>query len=137
MLRFTDFQNYTFFSFFFHNQEISNPPLSFTLSLSGFASFCLTLSFILNLSHARDLIVALASCSPSHHCDAAHAHDQDRDHNSRLRSRSRSRLMLTIEIVPHACDLTAPHPFHAARNKLSPCEKEGREKRDEDKERGN
>jgi hypothetical protein len=39
---------------------------------------------------------------------AAHARDRDR--------------------ASHAYDLTAPHPFHAARNKLSPCEKEGREK---------
>ena len=40
-------------------------------------------------------------------------------------------------IMVLTCNLTAPHPFHAAKNKLSPCEKEGREKRDEDKERGN
>jgi hypothetical protein len=44
--------------------------------------------------------------------------------------------MIEIEIAAHArdrdrasraCDLTAPHPFHAARNKLSPCEKRKRE----------
>jgi hypothetical protein len=36
--------------------------------------------------------------------------------------------MLAIEIVPHAFDLTTPHPFHVARNKLSPCEKERKRK---------
>ena len=97
MLRFTDFKtvpffnlNYTlfFFFFFFHNQEISNPSLS----------------FILDLSHARDLTVALASFSPSHHCGAAHAHDRDQDCSSRLRSRS----CLTPAISQHLTHSTPP-----------------------------
>jgi hypothetical protein len=139
MLRFTDFKtvpffnlNYTLFFFFFHNQEISNPSLSFTLSLSSFAPLCLTLSFILDLFHARDLTVALASFSPSHHCGAAHAHNRDRDCGSRSRSRS----CLTPVISQHLTHSTLPEISSVyVRKKEEKRERKSGEKEGKKKER--